>query len=129
MPDTNKRDYTRVFTHVDAEVTVEGKGPAACTVDNVSLSGVMLEGGHDLDEGANCTVRLILRGAEPPVAIAAHGRILRVRPDRCAIEFSAIDDESYEHLRKLVLVNAADAEPIEEEFDASVGIKKRHDEF
>lgn len=125
----NKREYTRVTTHIDAEVTVEGVTPVACHVDNVSLSGVMIAGGHGLPEGATCEVKLILRGSEPPIPIATKGLILRVRPDRCAIEFREIDGDSYEHLRSLVLLNADDAEPIEEEFDESIGIKKNRDEF
>lgn len=125
----NKRDYTRVTTNIDAEVTVEGVGPVACHVDNVSLSGVMIAGGHALPEGVMCGVKLILQGAEPPIAIATKGLILRVRPNRCAIEFREIDGDSYEHLRNLVLLNAEDAEPVEEEFDESIGIKKNRDEF
>ena len=125
----NKRDYTRVTTNIDAEVIVEGVEPVACHVDNVSLSGVMIAGGHGLPEGVTCVVRLILPGAEPPVEIATKGMILRVRPDRCAIEFREIDGDSYEHLRNLVLLNADDAEPIEEEFDESIGIKKNRDDF
>lgn len=125
----NKRDYTRVTTHIDAEVTVEGVEPVACHVDNVSLSGVMIAGGHGLPEGATCEVKLMLRGVQPPIPIATKGLILRVRPDRCAIEFREIDGNSYEHLRNLVLLNADDAEPIEEEFDESIGIKKNRDEF
>lgn len=129
MSELNKRDFTRVETHVDAEVTPEGGTTVRCKVDNISLSGVMLAGGHDLAEGAACAIRLILAGAEPPLEIEAKGVILRVRPDRCAIEFREIDGDSYSHLRSLVLANASDAETVEEEFDASVGIKKNADEF
>jgi hypothetical protein len=129
MSEQNKRDFTRVVARIDAEVTVEGAAPVACNVDNVSLSGVMIAGGHGLAEGAACAVRLLLRGAEPPVEILTKGRILRVRPDRCAIEFHEIDGDSYEHLRNLVLANAGDVEPVEEEFDASIGIKKKRDDF
>lgn len=125
----NKRDYTRVTTNIDAEVTVEGVVPVACHVDNVSLSGVMIAGGHGLPEGAFCEVKLILKGVEPPIAIITRGLILRVRPDRCAIEFREIDGDSYEHLRNLVLLNADDADPVEEEFDESIGIKKNRDDF
>ena len=129
VPNLNQRDFTRVETHIDAEIVLEGGPPVACTVDNVSLSGVMIAGGHGLPEGADCRVRLILRGAEPPIAIEATGHILRVRPDRCAIEFRAIDGDGFEHLRNLVLANANDAGPVEDEFDASTGIKKRRDDF
>ena len=127
--DTNKRAYTRVTTNIDAEVTLDGAEAVACHVDNISLSGVMIAGGHGLPEGVICGVRLILQGAEPPIAIATKGLILRVRPDRSALEFREIDGDSYEHLRNLVLLNADDAEPIEEEFDESIGIKKHSDEF
>ena len=120
----NKRDFTRVVTHVESEVTIEGSAPVTCKVDNVSLSGVMLAGGHDFTEGSTCSVRLLLRGAEPPIEILTKGFILRVRPDRCAIEFREIDGDSFGHLRNLVLANADDADPVEKEFDASIGIKK-----
>lgn len=126
MVDENKRAFTRVVTHVEAEVTAEGGPPIACNVDNVSLSGVMIAGGHGMPEGAVCAVKLILCGAEPPIEIATKGVILRVRPDRCAIEFREIDGDSYEHLRNLVRMNADDAEPVEREFEASAGIKKRN---
>ncbi|NUM53623.1 MAG: PilZ domain-containing protein [Candidatus Hydrogenedentes bacterium] len=125
MTNEDKRGFTRVVTHIEAEVTEDGGSAVACSVDNVSLSGVMIAGGHGMTEGASCSVRLILRGAEPPIAIATKGLILRVRPDRCAIEFREIDGESFEHLRSLVRLNAEDTGHVEDEFDAGFGIKRR----
>ena len=129
MPEQNKRGFTRVETHVEAEVCVESGAPVPCRVDNLSLNGVMLSGGHGFAEGSVCSVHLVLSGAEPSIEIVAKGLVIRVRPDRTAIEFREIDGDSYTHLRNLVLANADDAESVEEEFDASVGIKKTADEF
>lgn len=121
----NTRDFTRVITCLEAEVIVEGGPPVACKVDNISLSGVMLAGGRGFTEGTMCTVRLLLGGVQPPIAILAKGFILRVRPDRCAIEFREIDGDSYAHLRNLVMANAADIDAVEDEFNDSFGIKRK----
>lgn len=122
----NKRDFTRVIAHLESEVIVEGGAPVTCKVDNVSLSGVMLAGGHGFTEGTVCTVRLLLGAVQPPIVILAKGSILRVRPDRCAIEFREIDGDSYAHLRNLVMANADDVDAVEDEFNDSFGIKRKH---
>ncbi len=98
-------------------------------VNNVSLTGVLLSESDGLSEGAACTVRLILGGIEPPIEIRAKGSIIRASADRCAIEFSSIDGDSYDHLRRLVLENAADTEAVETEFEESFGIRKHRDDF
>ena len=125
----NKRDYTRVMTQISATIEAEGRPPLTCTVDNVSLNGVLLSKGDGLSQGLRCTVRLILAGIEPPVQIAAQGTVIRASRDACAIEFNSIDGDSYEHLRRLVLENAPDAEAVEVEFDDSIGIRKSRDAF
>ena len=125
----NKREFTRVMTQIEAAVAVEGHSPIHCQVNNVSLNGVLLSQGGDMPQGTRCSVRLTLGGIEPPVQISAQGTIIRATPDSCAIEFNSMDGDSYDHLRRLVLENAADTEAVENEFDDSIGIHKSHDDF
>lgn len=123
-PNENKRDHPRVRPHVHAELIVADAGLVIpCRVDNVSLSGVLLDGGKGVNERQACEVRLHLSGLEAPVGIAVRGVVVRVRPDRCAVAFTEIDEGSFQRLRELVLANAVETGIIEAEFDSTQGIR------
>ncbi len=125
----DQRDFTRIHTDIIAELTApDGQTMGGRLVD-LSLSGLQLSLDAKCAEGQTCEVTLVLPGAEPPIRITAKGTVTRCEPGHLALEFAEIDDESYTHLRNLVLVNAVDPAQVEDELESSVGIKRQPPDF
>jgi hypothetical protein len=71
-------------------------------------------------------VTLILNGGEPPIRIEVGCSVTRVDPTGMGLEITAIVGvESFEHLRNLVLYNAANPLQVEQEFQDHIGIKRK----
>ncbi|MCC6488732.1 MAG: PilZ domain-containing protein [Candidatus Hydrogenedentes bacterium] len=129
MTESDKRDFTRVHTHISAELTPQSGDAVSCRVEDVSISGVLLAAPGDIPRNAPCTVSLILEGTDLAVKISAHGAISRESGGLIAVEFTDMDDESYMHLRNLVLSNASDTNRVEDELDTSIGLKRHTQDF
>ena len=124
-----QRDFTRVHSDISVELAVGRQRTVECRLKDLSMSGALLAVQGDVPSGESCEVMLTLPGAEPPIRIIAKGAISRTQEDHAAVEFSEIDDESYVHLRRLVLVNADDPAQVEDELDSSIGIKRQSTDF
>lgn len=124
----NRRCFTRVHTHVHAELSA---GPVSCSgeIEDLSLSGVSLRCDAQLAPDSQCEVTLILTGADPAPRIVLMGRVRRTSGGVVVITFEETDSDSYAHLRSLILANSENADSIEDEFDASVGLKRRDADF
>ena len=129
MTESNKRDFTRVHTHIAAEMELQSGGPVSCRVMDVSINGVLLAAQVDVPKDTVCKVSLLLEGTDPIVKISAHGTVTRKESGLFAVEFAEIDDESYAHLRNLVLSNASDPNRVEDELDSSLGLKRQAQDF
>lgn len=88
---------------------------------NISLNGMLITSERLLPVGNTCKVALMLRGNVDHLRIEMHGQVVRVDDSGIAIEFSHVDLESLEHLRRLVLYNADDADNVEEEMQEGAG--------
>jgi hypothetical protein len=97
---------------------------ANSTLD-ISLSGLRIATkDRPLAEGTACEVEIVLSDAEPAVIIEARGTVVRPEPGILAVRLTELDVDSYDHLRQLILNNAADPEKAEREFAAHWGIRK-----
>ena len=121
----DKRDFHRAEVHVEARAisgeTTEIHGMAR----DVSIKGMFLETDVALPLGAVCDIALFLRCGDEHIEILAKGVAARSNESGIAIEFTEIDSESIPHLRQLVLYNSPDTEPVEEELEHSVGIRRQ----
>jgi hypothetical protein len=62
------------------------------------------------------------------IEIEVEGVVVHSYAEGTAIQFSKIlGVDSYEHLRNLVLYNAADTEQVEDEFRTHIGLKKKNE--
>ncbi|MCP4640371.1 MAG: PilZ domain-containing protein [bacterium] len=118
------RDFTRVEVHIAAEVASEGRSEIHGTIDDLSMNGVLVVCDEPYPVGAFCDIRLILRGGEETVRVEGRGQVKRVETPGMALEFTEIDADSVDHLRRLVLYNAPDSDRVESELDSSLGIKR-----
>ncbi len=107
----NKRRGTRIEADFEAYVTV-GDTVIPVATRNLSLKGALLEGCDDCMEGASCELNIPLA---PGVRIVVEGDIIRAENKEIAMVFREMDDLSFASLHRLVQLNAADPEAVDDE--------------
>ena len=111
MMEEEKRKRTRVPVGFKAAVRL-GEEEIDVQTLNISLNGILFTTDSRFRTGEKCLVTLILN---PTIKVILEGRILRVSPSETAITFSAMNEESFFHLKKLVEYNYGDADKIDRE--------------
>jgi hypothetical protein len=95
------------------------------TVD-LSMRGARIRETAELVLGQEVELSLLLGEAPSQVHVEILGRVARVDDQGLGIEFTGVRGvESLDHLRRLVLYNAADTARVEEEFRNHRGLKRR----
>lgn len=121
-----RREFTRVFVHVRAEVSfLDGKKIQAESFD-LSMKGISLEGGTTDLIGRECSVNIALNAPPEVIQIKSTGVVTQCHDGRMGILFHSVEMESYEHLRNLVLYNAAaeDGKKVEAELKSHLGLRQ-----
>ena len=93
-----RRRRARVPVCLAVTVCLEGMEIAASSLD-ISLKGMALAPNPLLRENACC--RLVISLA-PDIQAVIKGRVVRAGDTRAAIDFLAMDEESFVHLKKIV---------------------------
>jgi len=109
--DQEKRKRTRVPVHFDVTVSLQGKAIRIMII-NISMTGILCTSSPLFRKDADCKVVISL---SDDLKIAVDSKILRVGEQETAISFTAMDEESYAHLKRLVQYNTGDADLIEKE--------------
>jgi len=92
---------------------------------DVSMNGLRMSVAGALPpEHASCEAQILL-GSVDRIVITASGTVVRSGPGTLAIHFTEIDPESYQHLSRLILLNADEPEKAEREFREHAGIRPR----
>ncbi|MFZ2957170.1 MAG: PilZ domain-containing protein [Candidatus Ozemobacteraceae bacterium] len=118
------RRFTRVFPHVEAELTHLEAGIIPCETRDVSMKGVSVDGCKPLQVGTDCELTFYLGGRQSGKRIEIRGRVVRCDSSGLAIEFLEIYGmDSYEHLRNLVFYNARIGDDVDSEFRDSLGLR------
>jgi len=123
--DENKREFSRVEIHMEAELSADGYKSVLGKLHDVSMNGLCLEGKTEMKVGEACRVKILLGDPQEPIAIHVQGEISRRLASSLAITFTSIDPDSYLHLQNLVFYNAEDTERVEQEFTEHFGIKRK----
>jgi hypothetical protein len=110
--DQDKRKRSRVPVHFDVGIVLRGERIQAQIV-NISMTGILCTTDHHFQKDDACTVVISLRD---DLQITIDAKILRTGQGETAISFSAMDDESFSHLKKVVQYNTGDADRVEKEF-------------
>ena len=119
------REFSRSPVTARAQVRLESGVLVEGRAHDVSLNGVLFYSDQLLPVGNAVHVTLVLNGGNGEYRIETEGHVVRVLEAGVAIEFTEVDADSIEHLRKLVLLNAIDADKVDEEFESHVGLKPR----
>lgn len=120
----NQREFTRVRTRIAVDLDLP-QGRIEGSTRDVSLNGAFVAVSATIAEGTSCLATLHVDGRGGAVAVRAQGRVVRVLEGGVAVHFDELLElDSYEHLRNLVLYNAADPAQAEQEFDSHLGLKR-----
>ena len=126
----NRREFTRAPACIAGEIIAQGeRRPIQGRTKNISIGGMYFSCDEPFPVGTACQLVLFLDGAGGVIRIEATGTVRRVEAASpqpgLAIQFTAIELESFEHLRKLVLYNTDDTQQVEEECKIHIGLKRR----
>ena len=110
--DQDKRKRSRVPVGFPGEVVLRGERIPARII-NTSLTGVLCTPARPLQKDDACTVVILL---QEDLRITVEGKVLRVGAEETAIAFTAMDEESFAHLKKVVQYNTGDGDRIDREF-------------
>ena len=111
----DRRGRIRVDYQGLAEVRVEGVRIEEVVLRDISAKGLFAVTEQKVELGKPCEVAIKL-GSSEGLAVLVHGQVSRLGKDGFAITFDAIDPESYNHLRNIVLYNSREPDKVEEEF-------------
>ncbi|MCC6641733.1 MAG: PilZ domain-containing protein [Deltaproteobacteria bacterium] len=120
----HSREFTRCKTALEVEIIAAERHVAGETRD-VSLAGIYFYGERSLPAGTPCRVTIFVGGRESGARIEASGRIARVDAHGMAVAFDALDLDGYQHLKQVVLLNAADPDQAAGEIEQHVGLRRR----
>jgi hypothetical protein len=122
----NNREFSRSLVRIQSEVRLPSGILLEGQINDVSLNGASFASANALPIGNEVHVTLILGGGETTeLRIKAEGEVARLVEGGVAIQFTSVDAEGLEHLRKLVLYNAEDADKTSKEFDEHMGLRPR----
>lgn len=123
----NRREFTRVFVKLEAELLSGGYVVVKGRLENVSYNGMFLRCDTVLPVGTQCQVGLVLAGGAGARYVQARGVVSRIEKAGLAVQFTEIlGEESAAHLKNLVLYNSQDKLPqIQQEFQTHLGLKAR----
>ncbi len=106
--ETDQRRRTRIPIELVVSVRVKGED-VMVTSKNISLKGLLCSSDPRLLLGEKCQVTLRLR---PSIKLLIHGLIVRTDAQETAIDFLAMDQDSFAHLKRIVEFNTDDADRI-----------------
>lgn len=121
---SDQREFTRVPVTFTVVLVLEDQPPIVGRTDDVSLGGLFLQCNRTVKVDAACQVTLLLMGGEPGPRIEAAGIVIRTDKTGIGVSFTRLSGDGIEHLRRLVMLNAADKTRAESEISAHLGIKK-----
>ena len=124
LVDKNQREFARVRVTIQAELRVGGNVVIQGELENVSFNGLLLCCEATLPKQTPCRVYLHLDGGQGGPTVEAQGLVTRNESHTLAIQFTeVIGNESFQHLRNLVLYNSGlQVNQVEEEFGSHVGL-------
>jgi hypothetical protein len=106
-----RRKRTRVPVQFEV-IIVLGETEHHVETINLSLTGVLCVTNPHFQKNAPCNIRIKLN---EEVKIDLEGKVLRVGEDETAISFTSMDEESFFHLKRIMELNAGDADAIDRE--------------
>ncbi len=107
----DKRRRTRIDAGFTVQISKKGFSVEAET-HNLSMKGILCDGVEGFSTEDDCTVSITLC---EDIVVTIEGKIVRADKTGLAVDFVAMDEVSFTHLRNIVKYNSADADRIDGE--------------
>jgi hypothetical protein len=125
MPDfSTQREFTRVPVHIWGTFRDGKRELVTAEVTSLSLRGCYASTFEALPAGEVHKLMLFTEDDSHALHITVQARVVRSDEDGMGIEFTEMPLESYDHLRKMVLLNATEPDKVEKEFRDHIGLKR-----
>jgi len=76
-----------------------------CETQDISVSGVFVEGVSGVEQGEKCDVEFHLTGRTSSLVLEMAGETVRVQGEGVAVQFFDVDEDSFYHLQNVVYLN------------------------
>ena len=116
------RKFSRVPFQVDASARIADHRFRG-TVDNLSMSGMFMLTGEQLQMGDVADITIMLSGTSPEIHVHLTGRVSRIVENGIGFTFEKTDLESYTHLKNIIAYNCDDADKVMEEIHHAIDKK------
>jgi len=83
-------------------------------VKNISMNGMYVISDMKVPVGTMCEIEIVLSGLSDEFDVSLRGKVVRHDQDGFAVEFEAVDIDSLQHLKNIIMYNSGEEE-IEEE--------------
>jgi len=116
----------RKFSRVNFQVAAVVKAAAHQfhgEVDNLSMSGMFMVTGEQLQLGETVDISIILNGSSPEINVHITGKVSRIGENGIGFTFEKTDLDSYTHLKNIVSYNIDDADKITDEIHNAIDEK------
>ena len=108
MADTGVRRFTRVSFDHDVEMEFNGRTYGPQKLCNLSLGGFCVRGQFAQQIGDICTITLRENAEGVPLGFQAQGKVVWIGGDSMAVEFTAMEHDSFLLLQTALLYQAED---------------------
>ncbi len=127
MTGKDNRRYTRILMAVEAEMTEISSGEKRNgKTECVSMKGFFVDCDHPFSMDTDCNVTLFIGGRDGGLRVEVKAKVSFVDESGAGFEISShLFMESYDHLHRLVLYNAADdVDKVEDEIEKHIKEKQ-----
>ena len=121
---STQREFTRVPVHIWGTFKEGKREIVTAEITSLSLRGCYASTFEALPMDAQYPLTLFTEDDDSALHITVAARVVRSDQDGMGIEFTEMPLESYDHLRRMVLMNATDPERVEKEFRDHIGLKR-----
>ena len=127
MGSKNKRQFTRLYTHLDANIDFGSQQYNKRSVQNISLGGLYVTGRFNQRPGDICTISLNQSELEVDLEIHATCSVIRGSVNGMALEFTSMKLDDFCHLQAILLYEADDPFVLGTEFVNNMDIELEND--
>lgn len=116
----------RVFTRIPLKTKAlfrHGAGTTTGTIQNLSLTGILVESSKALETNKQVKVEILFTGTSSQLSIILDGVVTRNTPKTMAIHFQNMDIDSFFHLRNLISYSTDDMDKVKAQFEKFTGKK------
>lgn len=125
MTKDDKRAFSRVSRIPSITLKTDKGETVSGDVLDISMTGVLARLQGELAPDTECEATIQLDGWDVPYTVEAPAIVIRTGVNGTALDFPAMPAQTFDELKNMILLNAADAQRAEEEIVSNEEIRRR----